>query len=171
MATTSPDDFGYVVVARVIDRSHAARLERKDVDAESLAAFLSLRDASVAPDPAQLAQAALAWAREALGKHLGDADEVTFKVTIFRPKGFGTLRCRHVLARRIHQPAAATPEAVCGIRKRWRLMIRKRWRVQTRRLPFADSGSRRVPTGVRTGVRHHDSLESTQHGGGRLVPG
>lgn len=112
VATTSPDDFGYVVVARVIDRSHAARLERKDVDAESLAAFLSLREASVAPDPAQLAQAALAWAREALGKHLGDANEVTFKVTIFRPKGFGTLRCRHVLARRIHQPAAATPEAV-----------------------------------------------------------
>lgn len=112
MATTSPDDFGYIVVARVIDRSHAARLERKDVDAESLAAFLSLRDASVAPDPAQLAQAALAWAREALGKHLGDADEVTFKVTIFRPKGFGTLRCRHVLVRRIHHPGTAFPGSV-----------------------------------------------------------
>jgi hypothetical protein len=60
---------------------------------------------------------------------------------------------------------------VCGIRKRWRLMIRKRWRVQTRRPPFADSGSRRVPTGDRTGVRHHDPLESAQHGRGRHLPG
>lgn len=106
MAKSSPDDFGYIVVARVIDRSHAARLERKDVDAEALAAFLSLREASVAPDPA------LAWAREALGRHLGDADEVTFKVTIFRQKGVGTLRCRHVLVRRVLKPAAATPEPV-----------------------------------------------------------
>ena len=112
MAKTAPGDFGYIVVARVIDRSHAARLERKDVDAEALAAFLSLRDASVPPDPAQLAGAALAWAREALCKHLGDADEVTFKVTIFRPKGIETLRTRHVLVRRVLQSTPSTPESV-----------------------------------------------------------
>lgn len=112
VAKTAPDEFGYVVIGRVIDRSRADPLERKDVDAEALAAFLPLRDASVAPDPAELAEAALAWARMALGKFLGDADELTLKVSIFRPKGIGTLRSRRVVVSRVVQLAAAAPESV-----------------------------------------------------------
>lgn len=39
-----PEEFGYVVVARVVDRSRTQYLQRCDVDAEALASFLPIRD-------------------------------------------------------------------------------------------------------------------------------
>lgn len=80
-------EFAYVVVARVVDRSKADTIERRDVTVEALAAFLPLRDAAEPVTDRQLADAALACIRVALCAALGDREKTKLKVTIWGPKG------------------------------------------------------------------------------------
>lgn len=82
-----PSEFAYIVIGRVVNRSKADFIERRNVTPEALAAFLPLRDAGVPVSDRQLADAALAWIRCAVTAALGDREETKLRVTIWCPKG------------------------------------------------------------------------------------
>jgi hypothetical protein len=110
------DDFGYITVARVVNRSRAVVLLRKDVDAEALAAFLPLRDAAVPPTDHQLADAALEWVRVTLADALGEATSIKLKVSIWRHKGSKALASQRVVVERAPGDAPSGAESVGGDR-------------------------------------------------------
>ncbi len=101
-------EFAYVVVARVINRSKADTIERRDVTVEALAAFLPLRDAAEPVTDRQLADAALAWVRVAVCAALGDREKTKLKVTIWRPKGQKQLVSHRVTVAQAPAPEIAT---------------------------------------------------------------
>lgn len=108
------DDFGYITVARVVNRCRAVVLVRKDVDAESLAAFLPLRDAAVPPTGRQLAEASLAWVRVALSDALGEATSIKLKVSVWGHKGSKALASQRVVVERALGDAPSGAKAVGG---------------------------------------------------------
>lgn len=119
-----PGELAYIVLARVVNRSKADFIERRDVTPEALAAFLPLRDAAVAVTDRQLAEAALAWIRSAIGDALGDRESTKIKVTIWRPKGLKTLVSLRVKVGRAPAPAVEetppVPSPVLAATKRAR---------------------------------------------------
>ncbi len=126
-------EFAYVVVARVINRSKADTIERRDVTVEALAAFLPLRDAAEAVTDRQLADAALAWIRVAVCDALGEREKTKLKVTIWRPKGQEQLVSHRVTVVQAPAPEIATARPASPRRGRgafvssngptWRAMI------------------------------------------------